>query len=366
MTTDKLGAVRMLPGERGWYCGTDKEGRRWEISRHADPKLDGLRLLKNPKKMFDVSDLPDSVELEEFDERLEAVVPPAVIARIERVIDAGKALAERGLADEPPLEQKEWRRGMILSWSHARDLEVVHEAMGHPRLLAARHDLDEVVRAKYLKKTAEDADDWYKNYVATLDEGAWVNIGFFNPHLSASLYKWGDAKEGRQNAMDAHRLSAHHNGSEDATLDWVEKAVNFVVHHIPREHWGIRHEPRGSFADVEDRLKYDRAIKDSEIGKNIAREAAEFYRLAEEQGLVVPWGLLKVPQHLTPSVIEHAFLVVKASRLPCPDEDEDGLSPDRVERARGVLARLTEEIDKARACGRNDLAKAYERFRSNS
>lgn len=352
----------MIPGERGYYRGTDKEGRMWEIPRHADPALDGLKLIKHPKPIFDVSDPPDSVELEEFDRRMKAIIPTSVIDRIEHVVEAGKNLAERGLADQSPLDENEWRRGMILSWSHARDLEVIHEAMGHPRFLAGRHDLDEVVRARHLKRTVANADDWYRNYVATLDDGAWVNIGFFNPHLSASLYKWGDVKEGRQNAMDAHRLAAHHNGSEDMPLDWIEKAVNFVVHHIPREHWGIRHEPRGSFSEVEYRLAHDRAIKDSEIGKNIAREVAEFYKLAEQQGLVVPWGLLRVPHHLTPSVIQHAFLVVQAASTPCEEDNDDGLSPERVKRACAVLAKLPEEIEKARSCGRIDLAKAYEKF----
>jgi hypothetical protein len=355
----------MIPGVRGWYTGTDKEGRMWEIPRHADPKLDGLKLIKNPKQIFDVSDAPDSVNLNEFDRRIEALVPEAVITRIERVIDSAKILATQGLADEPPLDEREWRRGMILSWSHARDLEVVHEAMGHPRLLAGRHDLDEVVRAKHLRKTAEKADEWYRRYVATLDEGAWINVGFFNPHFSASMYKWGDAKGGTQNAMDAHRLAAHHNGSEDAPLDWVEKAVNFVVHHIPREHWGIRHEPRGSFDETEYRLQNDPAIKDSQIGKDIAREVAEFYMMAEEQGLVVPWHLLKVPHDLTPSVIQHAFLVAQAAARSTGVDDEDALSPERIARARSVLARLPEEIDRARSCGRSDLATAYEGFLSH-
>lgn len=353
----------MTLGLRGAFRGTDKEGRRWEIPRNADPELDGLRFVENRKPIFDVSDKPDTVELAEFDRRMEAVVPVAVVARIEHVIQAARLLADKGLADSLPIDEQEWRRGIILSWSHARDLEVIHQAMGHPRLLADRHDVDEVVLAKHLKKTAGNADRWYRDYVDSLDEGEWVNVGFFNPHLSASLYKWGDAKTGTQNAMDAHRLASHHQGSPEAPLDWIERAVNFVVHHIPREHWGIRHEPRGSYADLEDRLAHDNAIKDAEIGKQIARDAARFYELAENTGLVVPWGLLKVPQDsLAPSVIEHAFLITKAAAVAPTIEDEDAPSATRLAHARSVLARLPAEIEKASAAKRQDLVEAYKRF----
>lgn len=354
----------MTPGKRGLYEGTDKEGRFWRIPRHADPGIDGLDLLAPGRKpIFDVSDEPDSVPIREFDRRLEATLPPEVLRRIDHVIAAGKLLAERKLADTPPLDEYEWRRGIILSWCHARDLELVHEALGHPRLLAGRHDVDEVVLATHLRRTADKADPWYKDYVASLDEGAWINVGFLNPNISASLYKWGDARHGVQNAMDAHRLSAHHQGTPEAPLDWVERAVNFVVHHIPREHWGIRHEPRGSYADLEDRLVDDPAIKDATIGKVIARDAARMFEMLEARGFIVPWGLLKVPdEDMTPSVIEHAFHVARAAKAEPPPDPEDALSPRRVERAHQVLQRVPEAIEKAEREGQTRLATAYRRL----
>jgi hypothetical protein len=353
----------MIPGKRGFYEGTDKEGRYWRIPRHVDPAVDGLALLSPGRQpRFDVADPPDSVPLREFDKRLEATVPGEVLARIDNVIASGKLLAQRGLADTPPLDEYEWRRGIILSWCHARDLELVHEALGHPRFLANRHDVDELVLGARLKKTAGQADQWYKDYVASLDEGAWVNVGFFNPNISASLYKWGDARHGTQNAMDAHRLSAHHQGTPEALLDWVERAVNFVVHHIPREHWGIRHEPRGSYADLEDRLADDPAIKDASIGKAIARDATRLFELLEAGGFIVPWGLLKVPDdELTPSVIEHAFCVAQAAKG-APLDPEDEIAPRRVSRAHTILSRLPEAIEKADGAGEERLAIAYRQF----
>lgn len=357
----------MTPGRRGFYEGTDKGGHFWRIPRHTDPELDGLDLLsKDAKPIFDATIPPDTIEIREFDGLLKKSIPNQVLERINHVIEAGKLLAGRGLADAPPIDEYEWRRGIILSWCHSRDLELAHQALGHPRHLIGRHDVDECVLARHLRATAQTADPWYRDYVSSLDEGAWINVGFFNPNLSASLYKWGDARHGVQNAMDAHRLSAHHQGSEEYPLDWVERAVNFVVHHIPREHWGIRHEPRGEYSDLEDRLADDPAIKDAEIGKVIARDATRVFELLEKGGFTTPWAQLKLPQEeLTPSVIEHAVCVLKASKSGPPDA-EDAIAPRRAERAKSILARLPQIIEQAEAKGLVDLASAYRRLSADA
>jgi len=120
-------------GACGVFKGTDKEGRLWTIPRHIDPGLDGTKLAVHHPQSFSVADAPNSISLQDFDARIEARVPIEVISRIERTIEAGKALALKCLADTPPLDEKEWRRGMILAWSHSRDLAVVHDALGHPR-----------------------------------------------------------------------------------------------------------------------------------------------------------------------------------------------------------------------------------------
>jgi len=361
-----------MPGARGYYEGTDKEGHFFRIPRHVDPAIDGTRRAEHHPRLFDVSAPPDSVPLAELDEMIEAQVPPEVIDRIEHVMAAGRLLAQKGLADEPPLAEREWRRGMILSWSHARDLVVVHDAMGHPRDVAG-HDTDEVAFGRRLQeRLVSTAAQWYRDYVQSLDRGALVNVGFFNPHISASMYRWGDAKGSVQNAMDAHRLAAHHQGTPERPLDWVERAVNFVVHHIPREHWGIRHEPRGEWSDMEVRMAEDPAIKDAQIGKVIARDAAQLFALLEKEGKVVPWQLL-AGAHETKSVsmIEHAHLVVLAARrrangeigLPGDDDDEDeAMNPARVARAKAVLAALPGEIDAATQAGQHKVASAYAKW----
>lgn len=331
-------------GSRGYFEGTDKEGNYFRIPRHIDPEIDGTVAAAHHPRLFDVTAPPDSVDLPRFDVMIESSVPSEVIGRIDETMTAGAFLAARGLADEPPLVDREWRRGMILSWSHARDLAVVHDAMAHPRDVAG-HDTEEYVFARYLKeRLAESSAQWYKDYVRSLDPDALVNIGFFNPHLSASLFRWGEAKGGVQNAMDAHRLSPHHLGNAEQPLDWIQRAVNFVVHHVPREHWGIRQEPRGEWSDLEARMAEDPAIKDAEIGKVIARDAARLFELLELEGKVVPWQLLKVPDGVPPvSVVEHAHLVADCAGRSAPgaDDDEDEAANDaRVARARRVLSSL--------------------------
>ena len=360
----------------GYYEGTDSRGKFWQIQRFIDPEVDGTRLAAHHSVLFEISVEPNSIPIEDFDRLLESKLPGEVVERIEAVIEAGKLLANRGLADTPPLDLDAWRRGMIVSWSHARDLVVVHDALGHPRKNVAGHDMDEVVLGKHLQKklsdliaTGQQADQWYKDYVTSLDRGALVNVGFFNPHISASLYKWGDAKAGVQNAMDAHRLAAHHQGSDENPLDWVERAVNFVVHHIPREHMGIRHEPRGEWSDLEPRMVEDPAIKDAEIGKVIARDAAKLFEMLEQEGKIVPWQLLDVPDAIPPSAIEHARLVLIgaksknsyefAAEAVLVDDEDESLNPARVARAQAVIDKLPEAIETAVNKGENELARTY-------
>lgn len=365
----------MPPGSRGYYEGTDSSGMAWQIPREVDPDLDGTKFAGHHPRLFDTNHANDSIEVASFDRLVEAQVPPQILRRIDQTIEAGKFLAGKGLADVPPIDLSEWRRGIILSWSHARDLVVVHDALRQPRNVAG-HDVDELVLAVHLKNklaTTSNADQWYNDYVSSLDEGAWVNVGFFNPNLSASMYKWGDAKGGTQNAMDAHRFAAHHQGSDEHPLDWVERAVNFVVHHIPREHRGIRHEPRGNWSDLEARMVEDPAIKDAPIGKGIARDAARIFQMLESEGKIIPWQLLKVPaDEVTPSMIEHAHLVVQAARSrsllgldlasPTGDEEDEAANPERVARAEALLQKLPVHIEAAHVAGRHDLAARYQEW----
>ena len=169
---------------------------------------------------------------------------------------------------------------------------------------------DRYTLAKRLKGRLNSADPWYKNWVLSLADETQINVGFFNPHLSASMYKWGDTRNGMQNAMDAHRLSDHHLGTPEHPLDPVEKAINFVIHHVPREHNGIRHEPMADWSELEERMAHDPVTRDSEFIRVIARDAARFIQLLESAGKIVPWQILQVDKSAAhPAKIERSYLL---------------------------------------------------------
>ena len=107
-------------------------------------------------------------------------------------------------------------------------------------------------------------------------------------------------------------------------------------------------------------------MKNSEIGKAIARDAARLYEMLEKEGKVVPWHLLQIPQKsLTPSVVEHAYLIAKVARprLAAMSEQEE---PERLARAEAILAQLPLALNDARQRGRADLVAAYESFQENA
>jgi hypothetical protein len=139
-----------------------------------------------------------------------------------------------------------------------------------------------------------------------------------------------------------------------------------VIHHIPREHYGIRHEPRGEFSQLEERMATDSAIKSSEIGKAIARDVAKLCEMLEKEGKIVPWYLLKVPAYaITPSLVEHAFLVASTAGLTFEDPDEHEEHMAQLERARTVIAQVPEAAKRAKATGRADIASAYRELLRN-
>jgi hypothetical protein len=284
----------------------------------VDPKTDGTRLAGIWPAIYPVAGIaPNSIPSAEFDRMLESTVPHEVMARIDDVLARSVALAERGLADSPPIHRYEWRRGIMLSWIHSRDLEVILTALGHPRRTLGIHDIEEYVFARHIKEHLEGADSWYRNWALSLADEEQINVGFFNPHLCASMYKWGDAKDGTQNAMDAHRLSPHHQGTEERPVDWIERSANFVIHHIPREHLGMRHEPRGDWSHIEERLLGDKGMHHAEVGKQIARDAAALVARLEHEGKVVPWYQLDIGEASMPTVsqVEHALHVVSYHKV---------------------------------------------------
>jgi hypothetical protein len=110
-----------------------------------------------------------------------------------------------------------------------------------------------------------------------------------------------------QTVMSALGFPPGNAGEIVGGLAWVEKAVNFLQHHMPREHFGVRHLPRGEWDNLEHALATDTAINHSEIGKAIARDAATVWQQLELEGKVVPWQKLKRPEGANDANIQRSF-----------------------------------------------------------
>ena len=287
------------PGPRGLYTGTGFNGEYKALPRYVDPKIDGTKLAAGMPAYFASmvkSFAPNSLTPDQFDALVYQTVPPEVFAAADATIAQAKIEYEKGLADVPPKDEKAWRRFLIMSWVHSRDMSTVTAALGHPMDETGHHHVVELVPAKYAKdpNALKKSDPWYLRYVATLPDDGQLNVGFFNPNTSASAYNWGFDPEGQQNAMNAHRFSNAHNGNPDLPTDWYLRASSFVAHHV-REHMLVREEPRGDWDYAETRLNIDPAVRDYGLEKAIARDVVELDKLLEAEGKITPWQLLKVP-----------------------------------------------------------------------
>ncbi|MDZ4712866.1 MAG: LOG family protein [bacterium] len=275
-----------------FYVGTDKNGVIHKIEKFVNPILDGTKLVKNAPAIYDVKKVARKLKSDDFDNYIFESIPQDVKDRIDSVVVDAEILANKGLADKLPENKHLLRRAIYLSWLHSRDIQLIMKAMGYSKSLEGVHDIEEYVLGIRLKESLKSASEWYLNYVTSLGDDEKVNIGFLNPHLTSSMYNWGTDKTGIQNAMDAHRLSSHHLGTPEAPIDYVERSVNFVLHHLPRENYGIRHEPQGDWINLEEKLSSDPSTKHDEIIQIIARDAAIIMKNLEEEGKITPWQLL--------------------------------------------------------------------------
>lgn len=285
------------PGPRGLYQGSEFGGKTKTLPRFVDPAIDGTSLAKDIPAYFAEmveNHPPNSLTPDEFDALVYKSVPQEVFDRADETIRLAKIEYEKGLADKPPADEKAWKRWLVLSWVHSRDMTTVTTALGHPMMETGHHHVTELIKAKYAKAARLRSDPWYLRYLDTLDDEDMLNVGFFNPNTSASGFNWGFDSEGQQNAMNAHRYSNAHNGNPDDPTDWYLRSSSFVAHHI-REHMLVREEPRGDWSYAETRMSIDPAIKDYGLEKAIARDVIALDQLLEAEGKITPWQLLKVP-----------------------------------------------------------------------
>ncbi len=346
------------------------------IPRKIDPTNDPepTRLAKEiPADYAGLAAMPnDYIPVEVFYNRLEALVPSEILTQIDGTLREAQALYEAGLNPEPPRDPVMFRRFAIQSYLHSKDLTTIMTALGYPAKVTGLHDIMEPVPLKDLVWQMGNKlyPPWFEKCVAELEKAAGgdptlppaergltpdgklilVNISALGP-FAGPMFMWGDSREDANALMDPHRLSPHHNGHSGGEglegvlvqprvvggklsyelsdwkepeeslaakgtfvegLRWVEKAVNFLAHHMPREHVGVRHLPRGEWANLEHALATDAAISHSEVGKAICRDAAIVWQKLEEEGKVIPWQKLKLPEGIDTAQFQRAFEAVQA------------------------------------------------------
>lgn len=297
-----------------------------------------------------------------------------VLDAIDATIDQAVSLSEKVPPaaapipnDSPALREnflKMLKRFAIQAVFHSRDLTTVHTAMGHdPKREkqldeTLRHDLvepaplkdlvwqlerrphdgwmDAWVRAEVQRQAPEllvglsDAPRALYELVKAHDELTF-NCSALNPHNLVAMFRWGDSREDCNVLIDPHRLSPHHNGSSKSDVDFQQRAINFLSHHMPREHMGVRHEQRGEwdsrgprgevvpFGKLEAAFKTDAAISGSTVLQQIARDGARFFRAAEDQGFTVPWQKLKVPGAVEFVQLDSAYQTLQANNRVADD-----------------------------------------------
>lgn len=313
----------VAPGPRGLYVGEILGGGTMALPRYVDPKVDGTKFAKDiPAYYADMvkNHAANSIPPDEFDAMVYKTIPPEVFKMADDTIAQAKIEYAKGLAAKPPEDEKAWRRFLLLSWAHSRDMTTVTTALGHPMNETGHHHVNELIRGQYIRDGVLDehgnakpnvsANPWYLDWVKTLKPDQYYNIAFFSPNLGASSYNWGFDPEGLQDAMNAHRLSNAHNGNPELPTDWYLRASSFVAHHV-REHMLVREEARGDWSYAPTRFSIDPAIKDYGLEKMIATDVVALDQLLEAEGKITPWQLLAVP----PGMVKNFVPPPEANRM---------------------------------------------------
>ncbi|MBK7863771.1 MAG: hypothetical protein IPJ65_35235 [Archangiaceae bacterium] len=257
-----------------------------------------------------------------------------VVKQIEAVMAEAEVEYRAGRAAEPPSDKTAWFDFLLDSYMHAHDLRIWMKGLGFASEGTSTHDLTEMVPLKDVEWQMKGryTEPWFERYVAhekekghaagLSDDEIMLNCSFLNPNYAAAGYMWGFAALGANDIMNLHRLSCHHSGNTHEEIYWVEKAMNFMIHHVPLEDFGVRHEEAGMFTRLvaegviqkseldpqnlseekmfgllEKALLYaqdtDKAMKTSEVGKAIIHDAFKVWRELAARGYVQPWQLAR-------------------------------------------------------------------------
>ncbi|UQA58369.1 hypothetical protein [Polyangium aurulentum] len=293
---------------RSDHQGLGRNGRGYVLPRAADPGLDGARLALGFALPF--GDLVErsregALDVDAFMEQCLSTIPQDERDTIDATLDEARRLASEKKAEPYPdseVDRRHLRYTLAASWLHARDLEVVMGALGYSLPATGKHDLREDVPVADVKAyvageraAGAQYSAWFTNWVEGLKTGDQVNIDFFNPSLTVSIWRWRPDVAMNQDAMDAHRVSAHHEGDGKDRYDPLEAAVNELLHH--REGiYGIRKEPVTSWdalAAQMERVSDVEQLAKSSVAIRLLRDALPLLRQLEREGRITPWGLVE-------------------------------------------------------------------------
>jgi hypothetical protein len=246
-------------------------------------------------------------------ELFETTIPREELTALGEAYHTARELAALGLAapwegtssEKRASFEKDLWRSLICAWLHSRDMEILMNALGFPRILAGIHDLRECVeldevRSLLLSTSPVDSDrirranysPWLVAWAKQLREEQ-VNVSFLNPHLLVDLCLWTPKRQGSQDAMDVHRLSDHHDGDGLERYDPIEAGVNNLLHQ--REgRFGVRKESVVSWGALRESAATETGSTDlskNSASRKVLSQAIDTAEKLEASGWMTPWSV---------------------------------------------------------------------------
>ncbi len=242
-----------------------------------------------------------SITEENFLKNCEPLICPKLLAEFRAAIDMAFDLADAtlGAAVERSEYEGVWR-SMRTACLHARDIDLVLRQIGYECPDGADHDLRELVRGAEVRDNitrriegGQKYSAWFMNWLSLVGLDEQVNVGFLNPHLLVSLWRWRPDSGLPQDGMDVHRLSAHHRGDGALRHNPIETVVNNLLHQREGTS-GVRKEAVQSWDHLERLCGLPSAAEDlfnGSFSPVLALDVIHAARGMERDGILTPWGL---------------------------------------------------------------------------
>jgi hypothetical protein len=291
---------------RGLIAGLGRNGRGYILPRLAFVDAPNPVLPSEFPRPFAAlaKAAPGSLTEEAFMAAAEETIPDVVCRQLDEALNQAEQEAKLRLAAPFPDKAEDrasLRHSLACSWLHSRDIEVVMAAVGYPLHATGIHDMEEFVPAEDVIEAIVQSlgqgnrySDWFLRWVQRLDQRGTVNVGFLNPSLTVGTWMWRSDTDMPQDAMDAHRISSHHEGDGAGRYDPVEATINNLLH--AREgSYGVQKTPVTSWHHFEKHARTvagASALAKSTWGGHFLLDAIPILRSLEERGYIMPWGVV--------------------------------------------------------------------------